>query len=60
MVAKCLDDKKGSFGNVDGNGNENGKKSNKFILDQNNNFAHASRFSAHFFAILARMRHETS
>ena len=36
------------------------QKSNNFILGQNNNFAHASRFSAHFFAIVARMRHETS
>ena len=49
MVAKCLNHKKGSFGNVDVDGNENGKKNNNFILGQNNNFAHASRFSAHFF-----------
>ena len=36
------------------------QKSNNFILGQNNNFAHASRFSALFFAIVARMRQETS
>ena len=48
---------KGSLGNNDGD--KNGKKSNKFILI--NNFArHASCFSAHFLAIVAQLRHETS
>ena len=32
MVTKFLDHNKGSLGNNEGNGNENGKKSNKFIL----------------------------
>ena len=37
--------------------NENGKKA--IGLDwQNNNFARASRFFVHFFAVTARLRHE--
>ena len=32
MVAKFLDHNKGSLGNHEGNGKENGEKSNKFIL----------------------------
>ena len=40
----------------DGDGNENGKKPG---LDwQNNNFARASRFFAHFFAVVARLQPE--
>ena len=35
----------GSLSNDDGDGNENGKK-------QNNNFARASRFFVHFFAVI--------
>ena len=43
----------------DGDGNENGKKA--IGLDkQNNNFARASRFFAHFFAVVARLRRETA
>ena len=48
-----------SLNNDDGDGNENGQKaigSNK----QNNNFARASRFFVHFFAVVARLRRETS
>ena len=43
----------------DGDGNGNGKKA--IGLDkQNNNFARASRFFAHFFAVVARLRRETA
>ena len=43
----------------DDDGNENGKKA--IGLDkQNNNFARASRFFAHFFAVVARLRRETA
>ena len=45
----------------DDDGNENGKKSNRFNLDkQNNNFARASRFFVHFFAVVARLQRETA
>ena len=49
----------GSLSNDDGNGIKNG---NKLIwLDwQNNNFAHASRFFVHFFAIIAQLQHESA
>jgi len=48
----------GSLTNDDGDGNENGTKA--IGLDwQNNNFARASRFFAHFFAVTARLRRET-
>ena len=41
----------------DGNGNENGKKA--IGLDwQNNNFARASRFFVHFFAVTSRLGRE--
>ena len=43
----------------DGDGNENGKKTTGFDW-QNNNFARASRFFVHFFAVTARLRRETS
>ena len=47
------------FRNDDGDGNENGKKA--IGLDkQNNNFARASRFFVHFFAVVARLQHETA
>ena len=42
----------------DGDGNENGKKAVEFY-HQNNNFARASRFFVHFFAVVARLRRET-
>ena len=43
----------GSLSNDDGDGIENGKKA--IGLDwQNNNFARASRFFVHFFAVTAR------
>ena len=60
MVAKVLDNNKRELiSNVDGDGNENGKKA--IGLDwQNNNFARASRFFVHFLAVIARLQHETS
>ena len=48
----------GNLSNEDGDGNENGKKAKEFY-HQNNNFARASRFFVHFFAVVARLRHET-
>ena len=42
-----------------GNGNENGKKAIG-LEKQNNNFTRASRFFVHFFAVVARLRRETS
>ena len=51
---------KGSLGNNDGDGNENGKKSNKTISVKQQHFARASRLYAHLLAIVARLRHETS
>ena len=48
----------GSLNNDDGDGNENGKKG--IGLDkENNNFARASRFFVHFFAVVARLQRET-
>ena len=45
----------------DDDGNENGKKSNRFNWDkQNNNFARASRLFVHFFAVVARLQRETA
>ena len=55
MVALFLDDNKT---NDDGDGKESGKN-NIFIL-KNNNFARASRYLAHSFAVVAPLRHETS
>ena len=54
MVALFLDDNKT---NDDGDGKENGKI--MFILT-NNNFARASRYFVHFFAVVAPLRYETS
>ena len=49
----------GSLSNDDGDGNENGKKA--IGLDwQNNNFARASRFFVHFFAVAARLQREST
>ena len=43
----------------DGDGNGNGKKAT--ALDkENNNFARASHFFAHFFAVVSRLRRETA
>ena len=48
----------GSLSNGHGDGNENGKKA--VGLDKpNNNFARASRFLIHFFAVVARLRRES-
>ena len=48
-----------SLSNDDGDGNENGKKA--IGLDwQNNNFACASRFFVHFFAVVARLQRESA
>ena len=49
----------GSLNNDDGDGNENGKKA--IGLDkQNINFARASRFFVHFFAVAARLQRESA
>ena len=48
----------GNLYNDDGDDNENGKKA--IGLDwQNNNFARASRFFVHFFAVAARLRRKS-
>ena len=39
----------------DGDGNENGKKKTIGLDWQNNNFARASRFFVHFFAVASRL-----
>ena len=49
----------GSLNNDDGDGNENGKKVMGFDW-QNNNFARASRFFVHFFAVAARLQRESA
>ena len=48
----------GSLSNDDGDsdGNENGKK----VIGLDNNFARASRFFVHFFAVAARLRRENA
>ena len=49
----------GSLSNEGGDGHENGKTT--IGLDkQNNNFGRASRFSVHFLAVVALLRHETA
>ena len=49
----------GRLSNDDDGGEEKDKKA--IALDwQNNNFARASRFFVHFFAVVARLRRETS
>ena len=49
----------GSLSNDDADGNENGKKA--IGLDwQNNNFARASPFFVHFFAVVARLQRENA
>ena len=49
----------GRLGNDDGGGEEKDKKAIALVW-QNNNFARASRFFVHFFAVVARLRRETS
>ena len=49
----------GSLSNGDGDGNKNGKKATGSDW-QNNNFARASLFFVHFFAVVARLRRETA
>ena len=58
---KILTNLIGSLSNDDGDGdgNENGKKAIGFD-QQNNNFAPASRFFVHFFAVTARLLRETA
>ena len=48
----------GSLSNDDGDsdGNENGKK----VIGLDNNFARASRFFVHFFAVAARLQRESA
>ena len=54
----CMDSL-GSLSNDDSDGSENGKKA--MGLDwQNNNFAGASRFFVHFFAVAARLQRENA
>ena len=48
-----------SLSNDDGDGKENGQKA-IVSNEQNNNFARASPFFVHFFAVVARLRRETS
>ena len=55
MVALFLDDNKTN----DGDGKEISKNWYMCILT-NNNFARASRYFVHFFAVVAPLRHETS
>ena len=55
MVALFLD---GNKTNDDGDGKESGKK--YMIILTKNNFARASRYFVHFFAVVASLRHETS
>ena len=57
MVALFQDDNK-TNDDDDGDGKENGRKY-MFILT-NNNFARASHYFVHFFAVVAPLRHETS
>ena len=52
MVALFLDDNET---NDDGDGKENGKK--YMFMSTNNNFARASRYFVHFFAVVAPLRH---
>ena len=53
--------KLGSLSNDDGDGNEDGKKSNRVRLaKQQRNSALATRFLVHFFAVFERLRRETS
>ena len=55
MIALFLDDNKT---NEEGDGKEIGK--NDIFTLTNNNFARASLYFVHFFAVVAQLRHETS
>ena len=55
MAALFLDENK----TRDDHDKENGKKVIGFYW-QNNNFARASRYFVHFFAVVAPLRHKTS
>ena len=51
----------GGLSKVEGDVNEIVKESDKFkYKKQNNNFARASRFIVHFFAVTARLRRESA
>ena len=50
---------KGSLGNGNGNGNKNGQKAIGLEW-QNNNYARASRFFVHFFAMAAWLQRESA
>ena len=49
----------GNLSNDDGDGNENGNKAIGFDW-QKNNFARASRFFVHFFAVAAGLQRESA
>ena len=49
----------GSLSNDDTDGSENGKKVIG-LISKNNNFARASRFFVHFFAVVARLQRESA
>ena len=58
-IWRLCQERLGSLNNDDGDGNENGKKA--IGLDkQNINFARASRFFVHFFAVAARLQRESA
>ena len=57
-MLKAANSSTGSLSNDDGDVNENGIKA-MGLDEQNNNFARASRFFVHFFAVSARLRRET-
>ena len=51
--------KLGSLSNDDADDNENGKRAIG-LISKNNNFARASRFFVHFFAVIARLQRESA
>ena len=59
MAALFLDENKTRDDDDDDDDKENGKKVIGFYW-QNNNFARASRYFVHFFAVVAPLRHKTS
>ena len=50
----------GSLSNDDDDVNENGKNTIGLDWPKNNNFARASSFFVHFFAVVARLRRESA
>ena len=58
-IWRLCQERLGSLSNDDGDGNENGKKV-KGLDKQNINFARASRFFVHFFAVAARLQRESA